>query len=236
MNNINIINPTDEVTLEDVKSFENEMSIKACLISNSIEQLEKMVEDKEWYINVIQILYCIISNEPALILLDRSYLEKVYAIMEVHRFDAIGREINDEIGELITLINRINSQSTEEKISMISDYIINQSEERQIEVVTQEDYCDLLKSMIYDTIIVQALVTKDLSNINDTNSDFFISTINYLLEEMPELLVYEDALDFTTEYLESINVNSTFLEKIYNRGRTKIINDTKKKIKSLKEE
>ena len=145
-------------------------------------------------------------------------------------------EINDEIGELITLINRINSQSTEEKISMISDYIINQSEERQIEVVTQEDYCDLLKSMIYDTIIVQALVTKDLSNINDTNSDFFISTINYLLEEMPELLVYEDALDFTTEYLESINVNSTFLEKIYNRGRTKIINDTKKKIKSLKEE
>ena len=119
---------------------------------------------------------------------------------------------------------------------MISDYIINQSEERQIEVVTQEDYCDLLKSMIYDTIIVQALVTKDLSNINDTNSDFFISTINYLLEEMPELLVYEDALDFTTEYLESINVNSTFLEKIYNRGRTKIINDTKKKIKSLKEE
>lgn len=188
------------------------------------------------YTNVIQILYCIISNEPALILLDRSYLEKVYAIMEVHRFDAIGREINDEIGELITLINRINSQSTEEKISMISDYIINQSEERQIEVVTQEDYCDLLKSMIYDTIIVQALVTKDLSNINDTNSDFFISTINYLLEEMPELLVYEDALDFTTEYLESINVNSTFLEKIYNRGRTKIINDTKKKIKSLKEE
>ena len=212
------------------------MSIKACLISNSIEQLEKMVEDKEWYINVIQILYCIISNEPALILLDRSYLEKVYAIMEVHRFDAIGREINDEIGELITLINRINSQSTEEKTSMIIDYIISQSEERQIEVVTQEDYCDLLKSMIYDTIIVQALVTKDLSNINDTNSDFFICTINYLLEEMPELLVYEDALDFTTEYLESINVNSTFLEKVYNRRRTKIINDTKKKIKSLKEE
>ena len=195
-----------------------------------------MVEDKEWYINVIQILYCIISNEPALILLDRSYLEKVYAIMEVHRFDAIGREINDEIGELITLINRINSQSTEEKTSMIIDYIISQSEERQIEVVTQEDYCDLLKSMIYDTIIVQALVTKDLSNINDTNSDFFICTINYLLEEMPELLVYEDALDFTTEYLESINVNSTFLEKVYNRRRTKIINDTKKKIKSLKEE
>lgn len=212
------------------------MSIKACLISNSIEQLEKMVDDKEWYINVIQILYCIISNEPALILLDRSYLEKVYAIMEVHRFDAIGREINDEIGELITLINRINSQSTEEKTSMIIDYIISQSEERQIEVVTQEDYCDLLKSMIYDTIIVQALVTKDLSNINDTNSDFFICTINYLLEEMPELLVYEDALDFTTEYLESINVNSTFLEKVYNRRRTKIINDTKKKIKSLKEE
>ena len=236
MKNINIINPTDKVTLEDVESFENEMSIKACLISNSIEQLEKMVEDKEWYINVIQILYCIISNEPALILLDRSYLEKVYAIMEVHRFDAIGKEINDEIGELITLINRINSQSTEEKTSMIIDYIISQSEERQIEVVTQEDYCDLLKSMIYDTIIVQALVTKDLSNINDTNSDFFICTINYLLEEMPELLVYEDALDFTTEYLESINVNSTFLEKVYNRRRTKIINDTKKKIKSLKEE
>ena len=31
MKNINIINPTDKVTLEDVKSFENEMSIKACL-------------------------------------------------------------------------------------------------------------------------------------------------------------------------------------------------------------
>ena len=236
MKNINIINPTDKVTLEDVKSFENEMSIKACLISNPIEQLEKIVEDKEWYINIIRILYDLISLEPALILLDRSYLEKVYAIMEVHRFDAIGREINDEIGELIILINRINSQSTEEKNSMISDYIIKQSEERQIEVVTKEDYCNLLNSMIYDPIIVQALVAKDLSNIKDTNSDFFISTISYILEEMPELLVYEDALDFTTEHLESINANSTFLEKVYNRGRTKIIKDTKKKIKSLKEE
>ena len=85
--------------IEDVKSFENGMSIKACLISSSIEQLEKMVEDKEWYINVIPILYYIINNEPALILLDRSYLEKVYArwVKYVNEYQASPYEGMDDV-------------------------------------------------------------------------------------------------------------------------------------------
>lgn len=234
MENVKLVSETDEITQADIKSFEYEMHIKAHLISTSAETLQKMVQEEGAYTYFIQMLYCIVCNEPALILLDSNYLDKIYKIMEVHRFDEIGKKNYADINDLIGSINNIKAKSQEEKVEMIRDYILDQCEKRKIVVVTQDDYLNFLNSMIYDSITTHALESKDFSNVKDGN--LFISSVNYILEEMPQLLIDENALDVTSEYLDAINKNSSLLEKVVNRGRKKIIKDTKEKIKILKEE
>lgn len=225
---------TEQITENNIKSFEFEINVKSHILSTPVDTLQEMVQGKTTYVYFVQMLYCLIHNEPALILLDKKYLDKVYKVIGVHRFDEIGREMTDDINELVILINNITSRSEDEKNYVIENYIVDQCKKRKISILSKNDCIRFINSMIYDAVIVNAIETKDFSTIEDPNA--FICTVNYILEEMPELLVYEDALDTSNEYLDEINNNSTFIERIYYHGRKKVIEKTKQKIKSLKEE
>lgn len=116
----NIIELTDEVSESDeIDSYIDALYLKNHLIGFDTEQLRELYGNFDLYEYFVYSLIYILDNEPEFILLDDTLPNKIYDVLDLHRFDCkdntilygLVNEIILEVNSMRSLPNNIKKKS-----------------------------------------------------------------------------------------------------------------------------
>jgi len=204
--------------IESSSEFENVMIFKNQLINLDKNQLVELYTDVSNYALFINVIIILINNENILLVLDDEYLDKIYRILDIHRYDLNDKEIFNTINEIIDSLNKI--KSIENKEEYVEEYVKYQQNLRECCFKTAEDF---LYALSYDAVVIAELKNKDMPIYND---NLFIASIKYFLNIYPVYFEDDEVLNSVYERLGEI-ASRKGLKNINNK------NDAKRLIKVL---
>ena len=205
--------------IESSSEFENVMIFKNQLINLDKKQLLELYKDVSNYALFINVIVILINCENVLFLLDDNYINKIYSLLDIHRYDLNDKNTFNIINDIIDALNKI--KSIENKEEYVSEYVKYQENLRGFKFKTTDDF---LYALTYDAVVVAGLKDKKIPIEFD---DLFLSSINYFLNIYPEYFEDEEILENVFLRLEEI-VSRKGLKNIFNKS------DAKKLIKVLK--
>lgn len=182
--------------IESSSEFENIMIIKNQLINLDKNQLIDVYTDISNYALFINAIIALINEENVLFLLDENYIDKVYRILDIHRYDLNDKEVFSIINDVIDALNKI--QNIDNKEEYVKEYIKYQQNIRRCKFQTADD---LLYALTYDAVVIAGLKDKNMPIQYD---DLFISSINYFLSIYPEYFEDDEVFGSVYDRLEEI--------------------------------
>ena len=220
-----------ENKLDKFAIYVNTLRLKQLLIylkDNNINICNLISDDIDQFKDIIKSINNLIVTEPSFFLLDDSFINNSFEMLNIHRFNKEfikDKENFELVNESISYLNHINALSTEDKISDLNNYLEQQYYLRQGIFLSIDA---LLSSISYDSFALDQILGNDKSHKDNV---FLLFSVNYLLETFPQLFKNKIIRNNTYSLLSEIPKEKGFR----NRTKNKCIEATKNKVKKLGE-
>lgn len=207
----------------------NILSTKSLLISlkfdNSSDNINDFCNTLDIYKEFVYSIYYLLEVEPCFFILDDSFIDNTFRLLETHRFDKeFINNVNlfEKENYIIRDLNFLKNLSGKQKFKQISKYINEQFSNRSSSFKSLEG---LLISQSYDySVINQLFYEKSILPLDDLT----LISINYLLNKYPFLFSNKIIRNNTNDLLEKISIENKFKNRVKNKKLKKIkeiIND-----------
>lgn len=207
----------------------NILSTKSLLISlkfdNSSDNINDFCNTLDIYKEFVYSIYYLLEVEPCFFILDDSFIDNTFRLLETHRFDKeFINNVNlfEKENYIIRDLNFLKNLSGKQKFKQISKYINEQFSNRRASFKSLEG---LLISQSYDcSVINQLFYEKSILPLDDLT----LISINYLLNKYPFLFSNKIIRNNTNDLLEKISIENKFKNRVKNKKLKKIkeiIND-----------
>lgn len=207
----------------------NILSTKSLLISlkfdNSSNNINDFCNTLDIYKEFVYSIYYLLEVEPCFFILDDSFIDNTFRLLETHRFDKeFINNVNlfEKENYIIRDLNFLKNLSGKQKFKQISKYINEQFSNRSASFKSLEG---LLISQSYDySVINQLFYEKSILPLDDLT----LISINYLLNKYPFLFSNKIIRNNTNDLLEKISIENKFKNRVKNKKLKKIkeiIND-----------
>ena len=207
----------------------NILSTKSLLISlkfdNSSNNINDFCNTLDIYKEFVYSIYYLLEVEPCFFILDDSFIDNTFRLLETHRFDKeFINNVNlfEKENYIIRDLNFLKNLSGKQKFKQISKYINEQFSNRSSSFKSLEG---LLISQSYDcSVINQLFYEKSILPLDDLT----LISINYLLNKYPFLFSNKIIRNNTNDLLEKISIENKFKNRVKNKNIKKIkeiIND-----------
>lgn len=207
----------------------NILSTKSLLISlkfdNSSNNINDFCNTLDIYKEFVYSIYYLLEVEPCFFILDDSFIDNTFRLLETHRFDnEFINNVNlfEKENYIIRDLNFLKNLSGKQKFKQISKYINEQFSNRSSSFKSLEG---LLISQSYDySVINQLFYEKSILPLDDLT----LISINYLLNKYPFLFSNKIIRNNTNDLLEKISIENKFKNRVKNKKLKKIkeiIND-----------
>ena len=207
----------------------NILSTKSLLISlkfdNSSNNINDFCNTLDIYKEFVYSIYYLLEVEPCFFILDDSFIDNTFRLLETHRFDKeFINNVNlfEKENYIIRDLNFLKNLSGKQKFKQISKYINEQFSNRSSSFKSLEG---LLISQSYDySVINQLFYEKSILPLDDLT----LISINYLLNKYPFLFSNKIIRNNTNDLLEKIPIENKFKNRVKNKNIKKIkeiIND-----------
>ena len=207
----------------------NILSTKSLLISlkfdNSSNNINDFCNTLDIYKEFVYSIYYLLEVEPCFFILDDSFIDNTFRLLETHRFDnEFINNVNlfEKENYIIRDLNFLKNLSGKQKFKQISKYINEQFSNRSSSFKSLEG---LLISQSYDcSVINQLFYEKSILPLDDLT----LISINYLLNKYPFLFSNKIIRNNTNDLLEKIPIENKFKNRVKNKNIKKIkeiIND-----------
>ena len=207
----------------------NILSTKSLLISlkfdNSSDNINDFCNTLDIYKEFVYSIYYLLEVEPCFFILDDSFIDNTFRLLETHRFDKeFINNVNlfEKENYIIRDLNFLKNLSGKQKFKQISKYINEQFSNRSASFKSLEG---LLISQSYDySVINQLFYEKSILPLDDLT----LISINYLLNKYPFLFSNKIIRNNTNDLLEKISIENKFKNRVKNKNIKKIkeiIND-----------
>ena len=207
----------------------NILSTKSLLISlkfdNSSNNINDFCNTLDIYKEFVYSIYYLLEVEPCFFILDDSFIDNTFRLLETHRFDKeFINNVNlfEKENYIIRDLNFLKNLSGKQKFKQISKYINEQFSNRSASFKSLEG---LLISQSYDySVINQLFYEKSILPLDDLT----LISINYLLNKYPFLFSNKIIRNNTNDLLEKIPIENKFKNRVKNKNIKKIkeiIND-----------
>lgn len=207
----------------------NILSTKSLLISlkfdNSSDNINDFCNTLDIYKEFVYSIYYLLEVEPCFFILDDSFIDNTFRLLETHRFDKeFINNVNlfEKENYIIRDLNFLKNLSGKQKFKQISKYINEQFSNRSASFKSLEG---LLISQSYDySVINQLFYEKSILPLDDLT----LISINYLLNKYPFLFSNKIIRNNTNDLLEKISIENKFKNRVKNKKLKKIkeiIND-----------
>ncbi len=207
----------------------NILSTKSLLISlkfdNSSNNINDFCNTLDIYKEFVYSIYYLLEVEPCFFILDDSFIDNTFRLLETHRFDnEFINNVNlfEKENYIIRDLNFLKNLSGKQKFKQISKYINEQFSNRSASFKSLEG---LLISQSYDySVINQLFYEKSILPLDDLT----LISINYLLNKYPFLFSNKIIRNNTNDLLEKISIENKFKNRVKNKKLKKIkeiIND-----------
>ena len=207
----------------------NILSTKSLLISlkfdNSSDNINDFCNTLDIYKEFVYSIYYLLEVEPCFFILDDSFIDNTFRLLETHRFDKeFINNVNlfEKENYIIRDLNFLKNLSGKQKFKQISKYINEQFSNRSASFKSLEG---LLISQSYDcSVINQLFYEKSILPLDDLT----LISINYLLNKYPFLFSNKIIRNNTNDLLEKIPIENKFKNRVKNKNIKKIkeiIND-----------
>lgn len=209
---------------KEIKEQKNLLILKHQLIVLSEDDLIELYNDEEYYPLFINTVLTILEEDIAFLVFKDEIINRIFRIISLKR-DKLLKEDKEIINKLVSELNIIKALPEQEKNILKNSYLYYQEHLRK---TTFKNETDFFENMAYDAYLLVGIENNNLEELYDINKS--ISSINYLLETIPELLQDQENYNIINNYLDSIKISKI---KILDNRR---INNTKKTLMKLKEE
>lgn len=207
----------------------NILSTKSLLISlkfdNSSNNINDFCNTLDIYKEFVYSIYYLLEVEPCFFILDDSFIDNTFRLLETHRFDKeFINNVNlfEKENYIIRDLNFLKNLSGKQKFKQISKYINEQFSNRSSSFKSLEG---LLISQSYDySVINQLFYEKSILPLDDLT----LISINYLLNKYPFLFSNKIIRNNTNDLLGKISIENKFKNRVKNKKLKKIkeiIND-----------
>lgn len=209
--------------IENNSEFENIMIFKNQLINLEKKELIRLYTDVSNYALFINTIIILINEENTLFLLDDNYIDKIYAILDIHRYDLNDNEVFNIVNDIIDALNKI--KGIENKEEYVKEYVKFQEGLRGYKFKEADDF---LYALTYDAVVVAGLKDKSIPIQYD---DLFLSSINYFLNIYPEYFEDSVTLKSVRERLEEITMRKGISNRFNKQSAKRLIKELNNNIK-----
>lgn len=209
--------------IENNSEFENIMIFKNQLINLEKKELIQLYTDVSNYALFINTIIILINEENTLFLLDDNYIDKIYAILDIHRYDLNDNEVFNIVNDIIDALNKI--KGIENKEEYVKEYVKFQEGLRGYKFKEADDF---LYALTYDAVVVAGLKDKSIPIQYD---DLFLSSINYFLNIYPEYFEDSVILKSVRVRLEEITMRKGISNRFNKQSAKRLIKELNNNIK-----
>ena len=205
--------------------FENLLIIKNQLITLGSEKLIELYDGVSAYTTFLNTVICLLGEESAFLYLDDSFIDKIYDVMQIHRFDISNNDAVDSINKIMNCLNDIKYCSDDYRELIVSNYKEYQKSIRNIGFASNQDF---LYSLSFDAVVYLGL--KGFVEIPFDDNLLVLSSINYMINSFSEAFKDEKMYDATLDKLNYISKESN----IFSLNQIALSYKTKRKLKNIK--
>lgn len=208
----------DEYSINDYKNI---LILRNQLETISEDDLIDIYQDVSAYQVFLNSVAILANVDSAFLHYKDEYIKKIERIISIHRFDVSG-QYQELINDIITFLNEVKSTSEVKKKLLMDGYFAYQEDIRNRRF---KDYQEMLYFESYDAQVVYGLELGQLAFLTD--SDRFISSLNYLHENIPELFIEKKDVKLLLNHLSNLN-NS---QGLFHRKQKKSLQQIQKKLR-----
>lgn len=176
------------------------------------------------FLAFVDILGVTLETDCVFLLLNDEMIDKVYSIIQANRYRYTDSNIVDAINWNIRLLNHLSKISQSKKDLCIKKYLKENSRIRGIKI---DSIDTMMKLIMNDAIIFDALLNSTVSNIDDFKALF--SSIMFLISYVPWILLNDDVKNNIFSVIECYESKNDL-----DKESKKYLKEFKRKIKSIK--
>lgn len=184
-----------------INDFVNVICLRNQLLVVPFEKFVKLHRDKEKFITFLDTFAVLTEVDSAFLLFSDEVLEKVENVMYDNRFKYEEAEIVEAINQAIAYLNSIRAYEESNKNLLKYGYLSYQEECRKTSIDSERILFDTLAT---DAVVYLAL-EEDRMDLLDGTDEFFIASINYFMEAVPELFDNSEIKGRALKKLEEIS-------------------------------
>ncbi len=200
----------------NIRDYKNILILRNQLETIGEEELIEIYQDIQSYQTFLNSIGILANVDSAFLYYKNQYIRKIERIISIHRFD-VSQEYQALINDIITYLNEVKSTSEEKKSILMNGYFAYQEDIRKRKF---KNYQEMLSFESYDAQVVYGLELGQLDFLTD--SERLISSLNYLLETIPELFTSEEDISLLINHLNKL-CNSKGLFQRKQRKNLKIV-------------
>lgn len=205
--------------------FENLLIIKNQLITLSSEKLIELYKGVSEYTTFLNTVISLLSEESAFLYLDNSFIDKIYDVMQIHRFEISDNDSIDSINKITNCLNDIKYCSDDYRKLIVSNYKDYQKSIRNVGFASNQDF---LYSLSFDAVVYLGL--KGLIEIPFDDNLLVLSSIGYMINSFSEAFKDVQMYDATLDKLNYISKESN----IFSLNQIVLSYKTKRKLKNIR--
>lgn len=214
-----------------MEDFINVLALKNQLINANFSELMRDYQnDYDLYLQFLNTVCILLKTDSGFLLFSKESIDKIFNIVNIHRFDTDDKEVIACINDIIGEINNIRGYSAEVKKMMMNSYLAFHEDIRKINILNGDTLIQLIAN---DALCLFNIVNRE--ELKDKEEYMFLSSLNYLIYSCPEL--FEDE-DFKNEAMRKVDIVMKKGWPFNSKGRnySKKTKENLVKVKTLKEE
>ena len=188
---------------ELVTDFYNMLAIRNQLLTQDRNDLNELYQDEDAYVTFLNAIATLLNNDSGLILIDEEIIQKIFSIIQIHRFDLKIPQLNDFINEIITHLNGVKAYPDKLKDEIEKAYFIYNETVREKVFLSRDDLKDSLKM---DAAVFVALSCDKLDILRD--DDYTLASLNYMMKCCPEFFTEEEINQRAQQLIDDIDSRS----------------------------
>ncbi len=217
----------NDITMDD---FINVICLRNQLLVVPTDEFVEKHREEERFLSFLDTLAVLTMIDSAFFLFSDELIEKAKAVIFEYRFNYKDTNIVEAINQAILYFNTIRNYDESCKKLLKNGYLGYQEDCRKI---TIEDENQFLELLAFDAVVYFALAEDKMDIVGDDDA-FFLASINYLIESIPELFNDEEIKNRAMKKLEEIMKKGWPFKKV-NRDYSKETIENIQKIKTREE-
>lgn len=188
----------EEFTIDD---FLNVVILKNQLITMSNDDLKRLYQDYDSYLVFLDTVSVLTSIDSSFLFLRDDFIDKIEKVISYNRFEA-DPDTWSIVNDVISYFNMTKIYSSRYKDALKKNYLAYHEGVRKCKL--NED--KLLSMMVNDAFFLLALEEKNLDSFGE--DQYFLSSLNYFIETVPELFQDQDVQEMVENRIDSVSVGN----------------------------